>query len=159
MGGELTGLVELILAAHYLGIDTLTSHAINYFNDLMDERSRSEMLMMLKISDCLTEVRHSMEKHRPLLAEIMGDQAVTSPYSLTPSSSSHSRPALSSTPYSACSTTTSISTNSLSASTIDEDPDEAALEEAEKKDGTSDGNSNIDSPKKPHSLPRPNPKF
>lgn len=159
MGGELTGLVELILAAHYLGIDTLTSHAINYFNDLMDERSRSEMLMMLKISDCLTEVRHSMEKHRPLLSEIMGDQAVTSPYSLTPSSSSHSRPALSSTPYSTCSTTTSISTNSLSASTIDEDPDEAALEEAEKKDGTSDGNSNTDSPKKPHSLPRPNPKF
>lgn len=158
MGGELTGLVELILAAHYLGIDTLTSHAIKYFNDLMDERSRSEMLMMLKISDCLTEVRHSMEKHRPLLAEIMGDQAATSPYSLTPSSSSYSRPlsGLSSTPYSTCSPTTSI--NSLSTSAIDDDPEEAALDQAKEKDGASDGNSNAGSSKKRHSLQRPKPK-
>ncbi|XP_016985482.2 LOW QUALITY PROTEIN: uncharacterized protein LOC108049007 [Drosophila rhopaloa] len=75
LGSELRQLVELILAAKYLGIDTLTLHAAHYFGELMSQRTRLELRHMLRISACLAEVRQALDKHRTLIREVMSSQA------------------------------------------------------------------------------------
>ncbi|XP_052857847.1 ABC transporter H family member 2 [Drosophila gunungcola] len=71
LGNELCQLMELILAAHCLGIDALTSLAANYLNELMAQSTRSELSTMLQVSTRLAEVRQSLKNHRPLITEIL----------------------------------------------------------------------------------------
>ncbi|EDX01501.2 uncharacterized protein LOC6524536 [Drosophila yakuba] len=65
LGSELYQLVELILAAHYLGIESLTLNAIQHFDELMAQRTRSECCLMLRIKTRLAGERQ-LENHRPL---------------------------------------------------------------------------------------------
>ncbi|XP_017133388.1 uncharacterized protein LOC108149978 [Drosophila elegans] len=71
LGSELCQLMELILAAHCLGVDALTSLAANYLNELMAQSTRSELSTMLQVSTRLAEVRRTVENHRPLITEIL----------------------------------------------------------------------------------------
>ncbi|XP_043660755.1 uncharacterized protein LOC122625011 [Drosophila teissieri] len=67
LGSELYQLVELILAAHYLGIESLTLNAIHHFGELMAQRTRSECCLMLRIKTRLAGERQTLENHRPLI--------------------------------------------------------------------------------------------
>ncbi|KAH8356508.1 hypothetical protein KR084_003550, partial [Drosophila pseudotakahashii] len=65
LGSELYQLVELILAAHYMGIDGLTLLATQHFGQLMAQRTRSERCLMLRIRTHLAGVRQTLDTHRP----------------------------------------------------------------------------------------------
>ncbi|XP_017065012.1 GATA zinc finger domain-containing protein 14 [Drosophila eugracilis] len=71
LGSELCQLVELILAAHYLGVESLTNHATYHFGKLMAQRTQWERYQMLKIKTHLAGVRQTLDSHRPLITEIM----------------------------------------------------------------------------------------
>jgi len=71
LGSELYQLVELILAAHYLGVDSLTLLATQHFGELMAQRTRTERCLMLKIHTHLAGVRQTLDTHRPRIREIM----------------------------------------------------------------------------------------
>ncbi|XP_016995712.3 uncharacterized protein [Drosophila takahashii] len=71
LGSELYQLVELILAAHYLGINALTLLATHHFGELMAQRTRSERCLMLRIRNHLAGVRQTLDTHRPLIREIV----------------------------------------------------------------------------------------
>ncbi|XP_026837766.1 uncharacterized protein LOC6551226 [Drosophila erecta] len=71
LGSELYQLVELILAAHYLGIESLTLNAIHHFGELMAQRTRSEACLMLRIRKRLAGERQTLENHRPLIRETL----------------------------------------------------------------------------------------
>ncbi|XP_017052129.2 LOW QUALITY PROTEIN: uncharacterized protein LOC108095523 [Drosophila ficusphila] len=69
LGSELCQLVELILAAHFLGVDSLCSYASHYFGELMAQRTRKEVCILLRIRACLAEVRQVLDG--PLIREIL----------------------------------------------------------------------------------------
>ncbi|XP_016963728.1 uncharacterized protein LOC108033694 [Drosophila biarmipes] len=75
LGGELYHLVELILAAHYLGVDSLTLLATHHFGELMAQRTRTEMSLMLKIRTHLAGVRQTLDNHRPRIREILTQES------------------------------------------------------------------------------------
>ncbi|EDX17766.1 GD15915 [Drosophila simulans] len=64
LGNELYQLVEIILASHYLGIESLTMNAIHHFCELMAQRTRSECCLMLRI-----KTRLAGDNHCPLIRE------------------------------------------------------------------------------------------
>ncbi|XP_033171537.1 uncharacterized protein LOC117148316 [Drosophila mauritiana] len=64
LGNELYQLVEIILASHYLGIESLTMNAIHHFCELMAQRTRSESCLMLRI-----KTRLAGDNHCPLIRE------------------------------------------------------------------------------------------
>ncbi|XP_037727368.1 uncharacterized protein LOC119558174 [Drosophila subpulchrella] len=79
LGSELYQLVELILAAHYLGVDSLTLLATHHFGELMAQRTRTERCIMLKIRTHLAGVRQTLDNHRPRIQEIMTQERYPNP--------------------------------------------------------------------------------
>ncbi|KAH8293317.1 hypothetical protein KR018_000374 [Drosophila ironensis] len=95
LGEELCDLVQLILAAHHLGIGTLGRYASHYLNDLMDQRSRSELSLLISISDCLSDLRESLVKNRPLVDELVNKAKDSQPdYAQPLAINTHTLPAI-----------------------------------------------------------------
>lgn len=69
LGSELYQLVEIILASHYLGIESLTLNAIHHFCELMAQRTRSECCLMLGIKTRLASERQTLDNHCPLIRD------------------------------------------------------------------------------------------